>query len=94
MFRFILKKITENLKLNQIGMKTQLVTKALTRAEMRKITGGGGIDDGSCIPQNDRDRECLLGGAITSCLEIPCCCDFYCSSEFDGEGFVNVCRAI
>lgn len=74
-------------------MKTQLTAKALTRAEMKKVTGGGGID-GGCIPQDDRDRECLLGGATTSCLDIPCCCDFYCSSEFDGDAFVHVCRAI
>ena len=62
----------------------------LSRAEMKKIVGG----TTGCIPQDDRDRPCLLEGAITSCLEVPCCCGSYCDTVFDqNESFAYRCVA-
>ncbi|WP_152969693.1 hypothetical protein [Pedobacter sp. Hv1] len=60
----------------------------LSRVEMKKITGGWG----SCIPEDDRDRPCLLAGAITSCREVPCCCGSYCGGVLDeNDNFVDRC---
>ena len=62
----------------------------LSRTEMKKITGGWG----SCIQQDDRDRPCLLAGALTSCMEVPCCCGSYCGNVFDeNDNFVYRCIA-
>ncbi len=70
-------------------MKTQFVAKALSRAEMKKITGG----TGPCVP-DDGTQRCILAGGTISCSEIPCCCDAVCIPEFNGTDFVDVCRAL
>lgn len=62
--------------------------KALSRAEMKKVTGGSGF----CVP-DDGTQPCLMPGATISCSEIQCCCPAFCATEFSNGELVHVCRS-